>query len=59
MKKLIWVAVFCLAICGGCRMGKNKMGDPIVSPDAIQSVEADESEPQIPHYEPIWYNLNP
>lgn len=54
MKKLLILISFAVALCG-CATEQNK-DNPIVSPDAIQSIEAENDEPQIPHYEPIWHN---
>lgn len=53
MKKLLIAISFAVVLCG-CATEQNK-DNPIVSPDAIQSIEAEIDEPQIPHYEPIWY----
>lgn len=53
MKKLVIAISIAVVLCG-CATVQFK-DNPIVSPDTIQSVEAEDDEPQIPHYEPIWY----
>lgn len=53
MKKRLIAISFAVVLCG-CATEQNK-DNPIVSPDVIQSIEAEIDEPQIPHYEPIWY----
>ena len=53
MGKLVISISFAVVLCG-CATEQNK-DNPIVSPDVIQSVDAGSDEPQIPHYEPIWY----
>lgn len=51
--RIIVATALALLLCG-CVTEQNK-DNPIVSPDAIQLIEAESDEPQIPHYEPIWY----
>ena len=53
MGKLVISISFAVVLCG-CATEQNK-DNPIVSPDVIQSVDAGSDEPQIPHYEPLWY----
>lgn len=53
MEKLL-IAISFAVVLYGCATEQNK-DNPIVSPDAIQLIEAESDEPQIPHYEPVWY----
>ena len=61
LNRMMFIFCVALSLVCGCHSASTDFpnGKPIVSPTVHSTESADSSEPQIPHYEPIWYNLNP